>query len=129
MREPQAATGARSNGSVAFLSGCFGGAFVWLWFGGFDFRREGWDNPHYFTIGVPVLLALCAILGFIVPLRAWRWGVASMLGQVVVAIAGNPTLNMLPLGLAIFAALAAPCAGAAVLGGLLRRKVGPRESA
>jgi hypothetical protein len=104
----------------ALVAGCCGGAYLWLWAAGFDLGREGWDNPTYFTRGLPALLVLCFVLGAVAPVRAWRWGIAPMAAQAVLAFAGNPTANLLPLGLLLFAGLAVPCAGAAALGGRLR---------
>ena len=119
----------RPNTVYPFMVGGIGGAAVWLAFARFDIHREGWDDPAWFTVGMPLLVLLCCGLGWMVPVRAWRWGVAPMFAQGVLAFAGDPTASLLPLGLALFAILALPCIAAAALGGFLRRKLGCRQSA
>jgi len=110
------------------LVGGIAGAVMWLGFARFDIHREGWDEPAWFTIGLPCLVMLCCTLGYLVPVRAWRWGVAPMLTQAALAVAGNPTAILLPLGLGLFTFLTVVCVAAAALGGFLRQQLGRPES-
>ena len=115
--------------ALAFIVGGIGGGLVWLSCAGFDLRREGWDDPSYFTIGLPALVVLSFLLGCCCPTRAWLFGAAPIIAQIALAVVGNPTASLLPLGLVFFAVLSLPCMYAAALAGLLRRKIRRRQSA
>jgi len=55
------------------------------------------------------------------PGRPWLAPLGIALGQALVAFVRNPTANLLPLGLIVFAVLAAPLVLAGLLGARLRR--------
>lgn len=99
------------------------GVAVWLGLMHLSGVREGWDSPLYFSVGIPLVALVAAISGFLVPIRAWRWGLLPMGAQAAIAFASNPTAGLLPLGLVFFAVLALPCILGAYLGVLVKKVV------
>lgn len=60
-------------------------------------------------------VCLAGGLGYCVPDRPWRWGLAVMLAQAVVLLFSGSGFGLLPLGLIIFSIIALPAIGAAAL--------------
>ena len=106
------------------LAAAAAGAAVWLVVAVASGRREAWDSDLYWSLGMPVAGLCAAVLGFLAPERPWRWGMALFGGQAVAAFVQNPTANLLPLGLIVFAVLGGLCAIPAYLGAAARRLAG-----
>ena len=85
-------------------------------------RREAWDSSSYFSVGMPVVCAASAILGFIEPQKAWRWGVAPLIGQFLWMLFTQGPGNLLPLGLIAFGVLSVPSTITAKIGAYVRRR-------
>jgi hypothetical protein len=90
------------------------GAVIWIAVTLASGRREAWDSGLYWTMGYPAGIAAAAVLGWMAPARAWRWGVTLMLAQAVALAAMANSWGLLPLGLILFGILSLPVAGAAV---------------
>jgi hypothetical protein len=77
-------------------------------------RREAWDDPVYWQ------------LGLVWRERPWRWVVWLMVGQAAwslgLALSQDGIPNLLPLGLVMFALLGIPCLVAAYAGRWLGEK-------
>jgi hypothetical protein len=90
-------------------------------------RREAWDDPTYWFIGVPLMLIAAFILGLGYPERPWRWAVtivaAQALWAMLLAFAADGVPNLLPAGLVIFLLIALVCTAAAYAGRWFRRYV------
>lgn len=90
----------------------------------FGDRREAWDDPKYWLIGYPLMLAAAFMLGLGFPDRPWRWAVAIVTAQAVwaifLALAADEAVSLLPLGMLTFALLALPCVLSAYIGQWLR---------
>jgi len=99
------------------------GAAVWFFVAVASGRREAWDSDLYWSLGMPVAGLCAALLGFLAPERPWRWGMAFFGGQAVAAFVQNPTANLLPLGLIVFAVLGGLCAVPAYIGAALGRRM------
>lgn len=96
--------------SVALLIG----AGLWFAAAALSGRREPWDASAYWAVAYPASILAAAILGYLFPLRAWRWGFALFAGQFIgMCVRDGELGNLWPLGLAMFAVLALPAAGAA----------------
>jgi peptidoglycan/LPS O-acetylase OafA/YrhL len=82
--------------------------------------REAWDVPLYWQLSYPTLLLAAFLLGMAWRDRPWRWAALLMVGQaawsLIVATVQDGVPNLLPLGLVMFAILAAPCVLAAYAG-------------
>ena len=90
-------------------------------------RREAWDDPNYWVIGYPLMLATALMLGLGFPERPWRWAVVIVAAQAAWALflglAADGSVSLFPLGLAMFAVLALPCVAAAYAGQWLARRL------
>jgi len=82
---------------------------LWLLTALISGRAEAWDAPMYWTVTYPLAILLAGVLGYRAPRRAWRWGLLVMLVQApVLLLTSGSSLNLLPLGLVLFAILALP---------------------
>ncbi|HET7216845.1 MAG TPA: hypothetical protein VFJ02_02320 [Vicinamibacterales bacterium] len=86
-------------------------------------RREAWDSELYVTMVLPAI-GICAFaLAALIPERAWRWAFAPFAGQAAAAFVQNPTANLLPLGLIVFAVFGAIICIPAYLGAAVGRRL------
>jgi len=97
----------------AYLAAVIGGAVLWLATMGLSGRTEAWDSPLYWSAAYPLAIVLAGVLGYRVPEKPWRWGLAVMLVQAVVLALTASGFGLLPLGLIMFAILALPAIGVA----------------
>jgi hypothetical protein len=97
------------------------GTAIWLLLPLLTGRSEAWDAPIYWTI----VAGSSFLLGLVVPVRAWRWGMALVAGQVgaILAQSVNEPGNLLPLGLTLLATLGTICAFLSWLGGVIGRRI------
>ncbi len=110
----------------AAMSSVLAGGVIWGWVVAASGRAEPWDAPQFWTLGYPAALAACCGLGFLWPVRPWRWVaiVFAMLGAVMIAtgVASGSSFSMLPFGLVALVLLAVPGLGLAALAGSARRR-------
>lgn len=99
------------------------GAVSWFLLAYLTNRREAWDSELYFSVVLPATGLLAGALAFAVPDRPWRWAFAPFGGQALAALVQNPTANLMPIGLVVFAFFAAFCLLPAYLGAWLRRLI------
>jgi hypothetical protein len=90
------------------LTAAAGGAVIWVLIVAATGKREAWDSSLYFSVGMPALCALAAVLGFIEPKRTWRWGIAPLAGQFVSMLLMVGPGSLLPLGMIVFGVLSIP---------------------
>ena len=95
------------------------GAATWGYIAAVGGRREAWDSDLYFTVALPLVGLSAGVLGFLVPDRPWRWAFVPFGAQAVVAFVQNPTANLLPLGLIVFALFGTACLIPAYIGAKL----------
>ena len=90
-------------------------------------RGEAWDDPNYWAVGYPLMLASAAMLGLGFPERPWRWALTIVAAQAVWALFLSFSMdgvgNLFPRGLLTFALLAVPCVAAAYAGQWLNRRL------
>lgn len=86
-------------------------------------RREAWDSPLYGTLVLPALIVLPGIAGNFFPQQPKRWSYLLCGGQALAAFVANPTANLLPLGLMLFAIMGAFFSLAGLGGATLGRRV------
>ena len=83
-------------------------------------RREAWDNPLYWQLGLPLLALTAFVLCLVWRERPWRWAAWLIAGQMAwslaLALAQGGVPNLLPLGLVMFGLLGIPCLAAAYAG-------------
>jgi hypothetical protein len=101
------------------------GASTWWYVSAVTHRREAWDAPLYFTVAMPLIAGVAAVLAFLHPSRPWRWAMIPFGAQAAVAVAKDPGASLLPLGFIAFAVLGGLCAIPAVFVAWLRRRLFP----
>ena len=104
---------------VAYLIAATAGAGGWLYISITTGRSEAWDTGSYFTLLLPEIMLVTALLGFFFPRRVWRWPATAFASQALVLFLSNPTGGLLPLGLIVFAVLSIPSFVAAWCGRLI----------
>lgn len=95
------------------------GAALWQTITVVSGRREAWDSSLYWTLAYPACLAIAGVLGYVAPIRPWRWALALMLAQAVALAASASSFGLLPLGMILFGVLAIPPAIVASIGAAL----------
>jgi hypothetical protein len=84
-------------------------------------RREAWDSPLYWTIGLPIAGLAALAVGFLAQRRNWFWTVLIVPGQVLTMMLRSAEISgLLPLTVVLSAVLSAPFVVAAFVGSLLR---------
>lgn len=94
------------------------GIAVWLLLPVWTHQSEAWDSSIFW----PSMIVISAVFGFIVPRRAWCWGLAIVSGQVVVfliQVVLKPG-SLWPIGLIFLLASAGFFAVVSQCGGLSR---------
>lgn len=104
------------------------GAVGWVTISQVTHRREAWDSGLYFSWFLPSVALVVAGLAFFAPQRAWRWAFVPFGAQAAVAFVQNPTANLLPLGLLVFAFYGALCLLPVWAGAGIRRRVERSQS-
>ena len=86
-------------------------------------RREAWDSPLYWTVGLPAAGLISAAIGYLSRGRDWLWSFLVVPSQVTTMMMRNGELGGLwPLAAALSAILSAPFVVAAFLGSSFRRR-------
>lgn len=114
---------------TAFVIAAVAGAAGWIVVSGLTGKREAWDAELYFAWFMPSIALVITTLAYFVPEKAWRWALIPFGAQAAVAFVHNPTANLLPLGLIVFAAYGALCLVFVVAGKWIRRMVDRQRNA
>jgi hypothetical protein len=112
----------KDSSTSAYAAAISGGAILWLATAGFSGKTEAWDSSLYWVVTYPLAIGLAGYLGYRVPKKPWRWGLAVMLSQAVVLVVSSSDFSLLPLGLILFSILALPAVGVAQLMAKIRSR-------
>ena len=86
-------------------------------------RRESWDSAAYWTIGLPIVALVSAVMGFLSRGRDWLGAVVIVPSQVLTMMARNGEIgNLWPLTIALSSILSTPFVVAAFIGSRFRSK-------
>jgi hypothetical protein len=86
------------------------------------FRRELVDLPFYWSVALPVCYLVAGVLGYLGPVRTWRWIVTIVaIHAVYILISAGSGLSLWPLALVMFVVISLPGVITGWLGGLIRR--------
>ncbi|HXW05480.1 MAG TPA: hypothetical protein VD833_09630 [Vicinamibacterales bacterium] len=84
-------------------------------------RREAWDSPYYWTVGVPLAAAFAFALGLLSRGNAWVWTIVIVPSQLTAMMVRSGEISGLwPLMVVLGAVLSAPFVLAAFIGSRLR---------
>jgi hypothetical protein len=88
-------------------------------------RREAWDSPLFWTLGLPTAALASAAIGYFARPGDWRWTALVVPGQVMAMIARSGELSggLWPLTVALSAILSAPFVLASFVGSRFRRPI------
>lgn len=71
-------------------------------------RREAWDAGAYYSVGIPLMVAIIFIIAWVFPERAWRWTLAMAVGQSLSAFLQGSSFNLFPLAIVFMTVVSAP---------------------
>jgi hypothetical protein len=86
-------------------------------------RRESWDSPSYWTVGVPAMIAGALICGFLARRSRVSIGYAPFLGQLITMVVRTGGGSMLPLGIIFSGFIGLSGVAAAFAGASLGKRV------
>ena len=81
------------------------------------------DLGTYWLLALPVCYVVAGVLGYLGPVRTWRWIVVMLaIHSAYMILVTGSGLSLLPLALAMMAVIALPGVLTGWLGGLIRRR-------
>ncbi|MCI0348081.1 MAG: hypothetical protein L0Z53_01540 [Acidobacteriales bacterium] len=89
-------------------------------------RRESWDSPYYWTLGIPAMLATALACGFYARRNLVTIGYAPFFGQLIAMLLKTGVGSMLPLGIILMAIIGSSGVAAAYFGAALGKKFAAR---
>ena len=108
---------------VPILAAISTGIVVNLYITNLTGRKESWDSALYFSIGIPIMCGVIAVLSFFFPERNWRWTAAMTVGQVIAMAANSDgSWSLWPLGLIAFTIVSLPQFLVGIVVGKLSRR-------
>ena len=91
-------------------------------------RKEAWDAPIYFTIGIPVMCLAIFAISYKFPQRAWRWALSMARGQSVAMVLGGGSASLWPLAIIAMTVVSLPqFIAATVASGIAQKRTPPGE--
>lgn len=106
------------------LSGIAAGAYAYA------FRRELVDLPLYWLVMLPVCYLIAGVLGYMGPVRTWRWIVTMLaIHALYTLLSAGSGLSLWPLALVMYLVISLPGILTGWLGGLIRRTRDARQNA
>ena len=98
------------------------GILVWIVVSAVSGKSEAWDSSWYFAAGYPLVCAVSMALGFIAPVRSWRWGLIPFVAQFLWMLLTEGPGNLMPLVIVMFGVLSLPAIAAARVGSFFGNK-------
>ena len=87
------------------------------------FTSELVDIGAYWLVALPVCYVAAGVLGYLGPMRTWRWIIIMLaIHSAYMILVTGSGLSLLPLALAMMAVIALPGVLTGWLGGLIRRR-------
>ena len=106
----------------AYLIAASAGLALWIVIPMFTDNLEAWSTNLYYTIGIPTVMVVCLLLGYLVSKPWWHWGLSAYLSQAIFIIAMAPTSNLMPPALFVLAIFCIPYFLGGFLGALLKKR-------
>ncbi len=108
---------------LSFATAIAVGVVVEIAIGKMGSRREAWDSPSYWSIGLPAMILGALICGFFARRKRALIGYAPFLGQLLTMIAKTGAGSMLPLGVIFMGIFGLSGVAAAFVGAFLGKWV------
>lgn len=99
------------------------GMFVWILISLMTDRREAWDSEVFWSLGVPLMMALNAVTAFLDPNKVAVKGIVSVaLQPAAMMVQAGEIGSMFPMGLVVFAFLGLFYSIGGVVGAYVKRQ-------
>lgn len=113
--------------SKSYLFTSFGlsiiGLLIWLATTIFAHRKDAWDSKYYFFIGLPILLIINFLLGFLKPGKAFLFGFAIICLQPFAMIIQNGIESRFFLSIILFIVLGFLLSFSTFMGSFLKKLI------
>lgn len=88
-------------------------------------RNEAWDDGSYYVFGIPLMCVVAFVIGYLFPVKPWRWPLWMAGGQAIGALLNGSSLSLLPFALIFMVIISIPQFVAALFGSrVASRKAG-----
>jgi RsiW-degrading membrane proteinase PrsW (M82 family) len=111
-----------ANNVLPYVISFVAGLAICLYITGTSGRREAWDAPEYFTIGIPAMCLVIFVLAYFFPQRAWRWALSMAIGQSVAMVLGGGSASLWPLAIIAMTVVSLPQFIVAMIAGSIAKK-------
>ncbi|HXF54769.1 MAG TPA: hypothetical protein VNK52_11660 [Hyphomicrobiaceae bacterium] len=112
----------RSNDFFPYAASTVCGLVVYMIITVATGKNEAWDDGIYYFVGIPFMSVVAFVLGYLFPIKPWRWAVSMAGGQALGAMMFGSSLNLLPLAMIFMAIVSLPQFLAAFIGSKLAPK-------
>lgn len=112
----------RSNDFFPYAASALCGLIVYVIITLATGKNEAWDDGSYYLIGIPFMSVAAFVLGYLFPVKPWRWAASMAGGQALGALMFGSSLNLLPLAMIFMMIISLPQFLAAFVGSKLAPK-------
>ena len=99
-----------------------GGLAVWVLITELTHRREAWDAGEFWSMGVPAILLMNAVAGFLEPRKLMLKGIISVsLQPLAMTVKAGEIGSMFPFGLIVFLVLGLFFSAGGAVGAFVKR--------
>ena len=112
----------RSNDFFPYAASALCGLIVYVIITVATGKNEAWDDGSYYSIGIPFMSVAAFVLGYLFPVKPWRWAASMAGGQALGALMFGSSLNLLPLAMIFMMIISLPQLLAAFVGSKLAPK-------
>ena len=71
-------------------------------------KNEAWDDGSYYWAGMPFMCFAAFVLGYLFPVKPWRWALGMAGGQVVGALLNGSSFSLLPFAVIFMVIISIP---------------------
>jgi multisubunit Na+/H+ antiporter MnhB subunit len=114
-----------ANNLLPYVASFIAGLAICLLITMISGRKEAWDAPEYFTIGIPVMCLVIFALAYFFPQRAWRWALSMAIGQSLAMVLGGGSASLWPLAIIAMTVVSLPQFIVALIASRIARKRAP----
>ena len=117
-----------ANHVLPYVISFIAGLAICLFITGTSGRKEAWDAPEYFTLGIPVMCLVIFALAYFFPRRAWRWALSMAIGQSVAMVLGGGSASLWPMAIIAMTVVSLPqFIVAMIASGIAKKRAPPEE--